>query len=123
MTIHVDRDGSIVLTDDADPNRTQTLAAGTSDTDRDAAITAFFAGTPKPKGLTYRRNIIDRLNDVGLLDAAFAALEAQDRYSQERWNSREAIYSDDPTAVALLQSIGADPAAILAPDFREQPAS
>lgn len=60
--------------------------------------------------------IVDRLQAAGLLAAARAALDAADLYTRERWNARAAIYADDPTAIALLQAIGADPAAILAPE-------
>jgi hypothetical protein len=60
--------------------------------------------------------IVDRLQAAGLLAAARAALDAADLYTRERWNAREAIYADDPTAIALLHAIGADPAAILAPE-------
>jgi hypothetical protein len=59
--------------------------------------------------------IIDRLNGAGLLGAARAALDAADLYTRERWNVRDAVYADDATAAALLQAIGADPAAIMAP--------
>jgi hypothetical protein len=59
--------------------------------------------------------IVDRLQAAGNLPAARAALDAADLYTRERWSAREAIYADDPTAIALLQAIGADPEAILAP--------
>ncbi|HKH34649.1 MAG TPA: hypothetical protein VKA80_10895, partial [Beijerinckiaceae bacterium] len=62
-----------------------------------------------------KRVIVDRLQAAGKLAAARTALDAQDLYTQERWNAREAILANDPTAVALLAAIGADPAAILAP--------
>lgn len=60
--------------------------------------------------------IVDRLHAAGKLDAALAALEAADLYTRQRWETRQAIYSDDPTALALLQAIGADADAILAPE-------
>jgi hypothetical protein len=65
--------------------------------------------------LVAKHVIVDRLQSAGLLDAAYAALDAQDRYTRERWNTRTHIYADDPTAVALLKAIGADPEVILAP--------
>lgn len=58
--------------------------------------------------------IVDRLHAAGKLDAAFAALNVADLYTRQRWETRSAIYSDDPTAVALIRAIGADPAVILA---------
>lgn len=74
---------------------------------------------PKPEVVPIRilvpkSVIIDRLHSVGKLDAARAALDAADLYTRERWNTRTAIYADDPTALGLLSSIGADPAVILA---------
>ena len=65
--------------------------------------------------LVPKRIIIDRLQAAGKLDAARATLDAADLYTRERWNTRDAIYADDETAIALLNSIGADPAGILAP--------
>jgi hypothetical protein len=59
--------------------------------------------------------IVDRLQTAGKLDAAYGALAAADLYTQERWNTRDAIYADDATAIALLNAIGANPAEILAP--------
>lgn len=69
-----------------------------------------------PYHLVAKRVIVDRLQTVGLLDAARAALDAADLYTRERWNNREMIYADDPTSRDLLVAIGADPDAILAPE-------
>jgi hypothetical protein len=71
--------------------------------------------TPALRRLVRRSVIVDRLQAAGNLPAARAALDAADLYTRERWSAREAIYADDPTAIALLQAIGADPEAILAP--------
>ena len=57
--------------------------------------------------------IVDRLEAAGRLDLAVADLAKADIYTRERWNTRTAIYADDPTAIALLKSIGADPNVIL----------
>lgn len=65
--------------------------------------------------LVPKRVIVDRLQAAGLLDAARAALDAADLYTRERWNTRDAIYTDDETAIALLAAIGADASAVLAP--------
>jgi hypothetical protein len=70
---------------------------------------------PPARRLVRRSVIVDRLQAAGKLPAARAALDAADLYTRERWSAREAIYADDPTAIALLQAIGADPEAILAP--------
>ena len=58
--------------------------------------------------------IIERLHAAGKLTAARAALDAADLYTRERWNTREVIFADDPTALALLNAIGADTAVIMA---------
>ncbi len=74
------------------------------------------AANVPPYHLVPKRKIVDRLAAAGKLDAARAALDAADLYTRERWNTRDAIYSDDKTALALLKAIGADPATILAPE-------
>jgi hypothetical protein len=74
-----------------------------------------YVAPPSPPRLVAKRLIIDRLQTAGKLAAARSALNAQDIYTQERWNVRSEIYADDETARALLLAIGADPDAILAP--------
>lgn len=68
---------------------------------------------PEPR-LVDKKDIVDRLYTAGKLDAAKVALDAADLYTQERWNSRMSIFADDPTALSLLNGIGADPTVILA---------
>lgn len=68
---------------------------------------------PEPR-LVQKKDIVDRLYGLNKLTAAKAALDGSDLYTQERWNSRSSIYADDPTALALLNSIGADPVVVLA---------
>lgn len=62
---------------------------------------------------TYR--IVRRLEEVGLIDAADAALDAQPVLFR-RFYTAGSIPHDDPDAVALLSAIGADPLEILAPE-------
>ena len=62
---------------------------------------------------TYR--IVRRLEEVGLIDAADAALGAQPVLFR-RFYTAGSIPNDDPDAVALLSAIGADPLEILAPE-------
>ncbi len=57
--------------------------------------------------------IIDRLEAAGLLDAALAALASASARQQARWNAAQEIADDDPDAIAMLQSIGADHSSIL----------
>lgn len=64
--------------------------------------------------LVPKRIIIERLHAAGRLEAARAALDAADLYTRERWNTRDAIYADDKSAIELLNAIGADADAILA---------
>lgn len=78
-------------------------------------VSRTYEPVPTPPVIIPKRVIVDRLYAAGKLDAARAALDAADLYTQERWNCRDSIYSDDPTAIALLTAIGADPAVILAP--------
>ena len=74
-----------------------------------------YVAPPAPRCLVPKTAIVDRLQAAGKLAAARAALDAADLYTRERWNTRDAIFADDPTAIALLTAIGADPDAILAP--------
>ncbi|CDX49242.1 hypothetical protein MPL1032_10277 [Mesorhizobium plurifarium] len=78
----------------------------------------FPAGLPvekRPPPLVPKRVIVDRLQAAGLLEAAKVAIDAADLYTQERWNTRMDIFANDPTALALLASIGGDPDVIFAP--------
>lgn len=69
-----------------------------------------------PVILVPKRVMIDRLQALGKLDAAYSALQAQDLYTRERWNTRSEILASDPTARGLLTAIGVDPDVILAPE-------
>jgi XkdW protein len=70
---------------------------------------------PPPRRLVAKSLIISRLIEAGRIEAARAALEANASAYARWWApDKPAIYADDPEATALLQSIGADPAAILA---------
>ncbi|MCB1498585.1 MAG: hypothetical protein KDK07_02150 [Bauldia sp.] len=62
---------------------------------------------------TYR--IVRRLEEVGLIEAADAALDAQPILFR-RFYTAGTIPHDDPDAVTLLTAIGADPIEILAPE-------
>lgn len=73
------------------------------------------APPPPERRLVPKRVIVDRLHAAGLLEAAKAAIDGADLYTQERWNSRTDIYADDPTALGLLEAIGGDPEVIFAP--------
>ena len=64
--------------------------------------------------LVPKSKIVERLQAAGKLAQARAALDAADLFTRERWNTRDAIFADDESAVALIAAIGADPAAILA---------
>lgn len=63
-----------------------------------------------------RLTIIKRLDVLGLLDEAEAAILAAPALTRWRWNTAtEGVYSDDPETIAFLEAIGANPDAILAP--------
>lgn len=82
----------------------------------DSLIEVLRAANAPPYHSVPTRVIVDRLEQIDKLTAARAALDAADLYTRERWNNRQLIYADDPTAIALVQGIGADPAVILAPE-------
>ena len=81
----------------------------------DDKVRRIFTAEPN-RVLVSKRAIVDRLQAAGKLAAARAALDAADLYARERWNTRDSIYSDDATAIALLGAIGVDVGAILAPE-------
>lgn len=65
-----------------------------------------------------RKSIVQaRLIDAGLMEAAYAALTANPTYFA-RWFApdRPEVYADDPDALILLDAIGADAEAIMAPE-------
>lgn len=62
---------------------------------------------------TYR--IVRRLEEVGLIDAADAALDAQPTFYR-RFYTAGSIPHDDPDAIMFLTTIGADPDVVLAPE-------
>ncbi|MGO3934774.1 hypothetical protein [Rhodopseudomonas pseudopalustris] len=78
-------------------------------------IAAFESTEQIEPRLVPKRYIIDRLHTAGKLDAAMAALAAADTYTQQRWITRDSVYFNDPTCLAVLAAIGADPAVIMAP--------
>jgi hypothetical protein len=72
--------------------------------------------TPAPTSWrvsTYR--IVRRLEEIGLIEAADAALAAQPMLYR-RFYTAGSIPHDDPDAIAFLEGIGAEPEAILAPE-------
>lgn len=71
---------------------------------------------PQLPRLVRKSVIIDRLHDAGKLDAAYAVLQAAPLYDRQRWESREAVYYNDQTLLAVLAAIDADPDVILAPE-------
>ena len=102
--------GAIVVTSDAQYQAW--LAAGAVPTPIDSMenlIDVLRAANIAPYHLVPKRVIVDRLETAGKLDAAKAALDAADLYTQERWNTRDAIYADDPTAVGLVRGLALIP--------------
>lgn len=70
---------------------------------------------PEPR-LVRKAIIIDRLYAAGKLEAADEILKSMSLYDRQRWEVRDAVYFNDPTLVAALNAIGADPDVILAPE-------
>lgn len=73
------------------------------------------APQPEPR-LVRKAVIIDRLHAIDKLEAAHAVLQLASLYDRQRWEVRDAIYFNDPTLIAVLTAIGADPDAIMAPE-------
>lgn len=70
---------------------------------------------PEPR-LVRKALIIDRLHAAGKLEDAYATLQSSSLYDRQRWEVRDAVYYNDPTTLAVLNAIGADPDVILAPE-------
>ncbi|MCX5569589.1 hypothetical protein [Kaistia nematophila] len=71
---------------------------------------------PPPRRMIRKSLVKQRLIDLGLMDAAYAALTSQP-VAFARWFDMDypEVYADDPDALALLDSIGADPEVVMAP--------
>lgn len=119
MLLHYEADGSAVV--EAADGATLNVPFGTQAT-MDAAIAAFRAAhpdqtraaPPAPPALVPKYMIVDRLQAAGKLEQGRALLDASDLYTRERWNTKDAILPDDPTAMGLVAALGLDPAVILA---------
>ena len=74
-----------------------------------------YTAPPAPPVYVSRYVVVQRLDAAGLLADAHTALEAASLSVRMRWEAATEIAVDDPDAHALLASIGADPAVILAP--------
>lgn len=107
MTIHAPGDGSLVLIDDAVPSRTQTIPAGTSAADRDAAIAAFFASVPAPVpdfvSMAKARIVLDA---AGLLPGVEAAVAGATNAVKFAWEYSTEIHRHSPTMLALAAALG-----------------
>lgn len=112
MTRFVSRDGDSKIT-----GHFANLQPGFAEeevADDNAELLAFI--NPPKRRRVDRRTIIERLATADLLDEAEAALLAAPTLTRWKWNTAlEGVYFDDAETVAFLQSIGADPAVILAP--------
>lgn len=106
------------ITDIPDDTRKQIEDAWTPE------VVAAYAEATKPEpaaGRGRRRRvdrltIIKRLDVLGLLNEAEAAILAAPAITRWRWNiATEGVYADDPETIGFLQSIGANPDVILAP--------
>lgn len=107
MTIHTQRDGSVLLTDDANPSRTQLIPSGTSDADRDAAIAAFFPPVPLPvPEVVSMAKAQIALDTAGLLPGVDAAVAASPKAVQIAWAKATEIHRHSPTMLGLAAALG-----------------
>jgi len=75
-----------------------------------------YAAGPSSRRMVRKSLVKQRLIDLGLMDAAFAALVSQP-VAFARWFDMDypEVYADDPDALALLEAIGAIAEEIMAP--------
>ena len=70
------------------------------------------AVTPTPITVTRtftKQFIVDKLQSLGKLEAARAALDLAPLYTREQWNNYASINPADSSVRALLEAIGVDP--------------
>jgi hypothetical protein len=63
-----------------------------------------------------RATLVDRLQAAAKLAAFRSALDSAPLYARERFAARTEVWSDETPLLTVLAAIGADPAAILAPE-------
>jgi hypothetical protein len=71
---------------------------------------------PAPPVLVSKATIIERLQTASKLAAFRTAMDSATLLQRERWNAAREINAANATFIALLNSISADPAVILAPE-------
>lgn len=69
-----------------------------------------------PPGRIHKLTVIERLDAVGLLTAAFTALGGPGTVGYERWQASTSVDPQNDDVLNLLYAIGADPEVILAPE-------
>lgn len=81
--------------------------------DEIAAWQAESAAVPAERRRVAKSLVLSRLTDAQL-DAALTLMTARQK---ERWRAADqpTVFADDPETVGLLQAVGADPVAVLAP--------
>jgi hypothetical protein len=82
----------------------------------DDVLAAYRLLGPTARRMVRKSVVQARLIEAGKMNAAYAALTSNSAH-YARWFAPDhpEVYADDPDAIALLQAIGADPEAILAP--------
>lgn len=73
---------------------------------------------PEPPG-PYRVSkdtIVSRVNDAGKIPDLMAVIDALNAEQQFFWVNYAWFWDNNPTAIAICQQLGLDPAVILAPD-------
>lgn len=104
--------GAYVEASKADPNRTTRIDS------EESMIAILRATNVPPYHRVAKSTIIARLTDAQLEAATAAFNRPENLRLRERWYAPDqpAINADDPESVAFVLAIGADPAAVLAPE-------
>ena len=104
--------GAYIGVSEADPTRTTRIDS------EENMIAVLRAANVPPYHRVAKSTIIFRLTDTQLAAAVEAFNQPENLRLRERWYAPDqpAINADDPEFVAFVLAIGADPAAVLAPE-------
>jgi hypothetical protein len=110
---------SLVTIQDADPLPNGKVATGQTVAMVGGApkfVNTLADAPPSPRQMVQKSVVQSRIIDAGKMGDAYAALTGNPIYFA-RWFAPDhpSVYCDDPDAVILVQALGLDPAAILAP--------
>ena len=88
-----------------------------SEAELDEVLAAYGLLGPTARRMVRKSVVQARLIAAGKMDAAYAALTSNSAYFA-RWFAPDQpeVYADDPDALTLLEAIGADAEAVMAPE-------